>query len=778
MRIPEQPIPQPGERPNKQPENEQGKRARLILRYIDKTFGRWEILAPTAQEQKELEAEKRSMEEYYAKRSPREKVDVLYSKLMAYAVDRQADVARKQEAQQRNEKYKPRKADPYLFSEIKILSSDPKVRELLPATYGEARFDAKKFRISALGNLWQNINEEMHQKEDAYRLLEQDVHLSRIAGAGAVSAARSRMARLAENISTLGWRKQGLETLWGFPKTTENTDAVANFQYENLKEYKKQLDTGFVWLPSRKEIHKKTVSAILNHRWPVLIGEAGSGKSDQADAAALELTGHLPTEVECESTTGETQLIKDKVIASQSEGGESYEEYGPLMRAFTGYDDSRQEKPEIATGRIARFDESGRLGPKAYSIIKKARQRKSGDDFYGHSVLPGASAIWTSNPVGPRYPDRHAPDPAMRRELAEIYVDYPEMSKENPELYEFALAALEDENYHIVVAKEELAPTYERKDILENQREVLEDGSIVVAKDEIVENMADSRHGALWRFTAAIKALQDSFVFGNAETEKYPDTLLRFKEDADGNIEVMASGSGEPLTLSTSTVTLGELASWMRGFNERREKQDAEFRVGTLTEWLNFKINTYLEQADKADKEKLRAIFRHFGFLDKSVVPDLKKAQPLTPKEIGYLSPRVPRPVHVERPVGEETTKAKSERPEAQEVKEYETRQVLLENGGRVNIKVGAHAFEWDNVKFGSNIRRSGVKFSFVGVIEDETSVSNGKPVAQLAGGEKLYKIFTPEELHVGLLVEFAAVSEEELHDLEKDIAESCAIGE
>ena len=83
-----------------------------------------------------------------------------------------------------------------------------------------------------------------------------------------------------------------------------------------------------------------------------------------------------------------------------------------------------------------------------------------------------------------------------------------------------------------------------------------------------------------------------------------PTPFLRFKEDADGNIEVTADGSGEPLTLSTSTVTLGELASWMSGFNERRQKQDEEFRVNTLIQWLNFKINTYLEQADKADKEK------------------------------------------------------------------------------------------------------------------------------------------------------------------------------
>ena len=42
-----------------------------------------------------------------------------------------------------------------------------------------------------------------------------------------------------------------------------------------------------------------------------------------------------------------------------------------------------------------------------------------------------------------------------------------------------------------------------------------------------------------WR----IKALQDSFVYGNTETGKYPDTLLRYKEDANGNIEIVETGA-------------------------------------------------------------------------------------------------------------------------------------------------------------------------------------------------------------------------------------------
>ncbi|MBI5077523.1 hypothetical protein HZB94_04045 [Candidatus Falkowbacteria bacterium] len=631
--------------------------------------------------------EEKEIREYFEKLSPRERADALYARLMAYKVDKQAENARRKEAEEQGKKIEPEKPDPYLISETKVLFGDPTVKELFLTTYGESLLEERQVRISELGKLWESINKEIQEKEKIYKAIEKDVHLNRILGRGALSSAKSRMARLAENILALEKRKEEIETLQSFPEIAENTDVVAGFQYKKLKEYKKQLDAGFVWLPTRKRIHQETVSAILNHRWPVLIGEAGSGKSDQADAAALELTGYLPTEIECESTTGETQLIKDAAIDSKTGG--SFDAYGPLMRAFTGYDDSRQGEPAIETGRIARFDESGRLGPKAYSIIKKARQRQPKDYFFGHPMLPGAGAIWTSNPVGPRYPDRYAPDPAMRRELAEIHVDYPEMSLENPETYEFALTALMDENNYIAIAQEELAPAYEKKEIPEDKQETLTDGSIVIAKDEIIENMADQRHGALWRFCAAIKSLQDSFVYGNAETEKYPDTLLQFKENADGEIEITADGSGEPLTLSTSTVTLGELASWMTGFNERRQKQNAAFRVDTFTEWLNFKINTYLKQADKADKEKLRALFRHFGFLEESIIPDLARAKPLTLKDIGYLSPRVPRPLYVKRPVSPEPPADKEpEKQDKMPLKVYETKDIVLEDGERIKIKV------------------------------------------------------------------------------------------
>jgi len=741
----------------------QEKKSELISRFIERrVIGDNPTLTPE---------EEGEIREYYASLSALERANALYGKVMSYMFDRKAELAKKAEAESEDggnvEKFEPEPQDPYFTSEVKVLFEDEEVKKLLPSTYGEARIDAKELSASEIVDTLESLSKETEEKRKKYQELEQDIHLGKVDGKKNINTTRSRMERLTANISSLESQARGIEELVGIPAIQENTDAVANAQYERLKEYRGQLDKGFVWLPSRWEIHKKTVSSILNHRWPVLIGESGTGKSQQADAAALELTGEPPTHVPCAPKTGEIELIKD--VAIDPESGGSYELYGRLMQAYTGYDNSMQEGPTVKSGRICRLDEAYRIphDSAGYSILKAARQVKPGDLFYGRPVLPGAGVIWTTNPPGPRYPGRVMPDAAMRRELSEIQVPYPDMTIESPELYDFMLVSLMDDNYHISVAKEELAPAYEKREIPEDDRVVLEDGSVVIAEEKIIESATDSRHGALWRFSLAIKSLQDSFVFGNAETDKYPDTLLRFKEDADGNMEIAVDGGGEPLTLSSSTMTLGDISSWMKGFSERRQKQDKEFHVGTLTEWLNLEAGTYIEHVDKADKEKLRAIFRYYGFLDKSIIPDLSNAKPLTPKEIGYLSPRVPRPLYVER--------SQKEAPETSEkvtrIEEYRKSEVVLVDGTRVWLSKQEFYTEGDEVvKCGKKLRIKGEDFVFDGVIEDENSEHNGKPAIHPATGEMLYSIVSSDELYNGI---FEYEAEELIEDIDEGVSKS-----
>lgn len=739
-----------GAEPKEHVETEQEKRARAISIFIeDSVIGGNESLSK--EEEKEIVKS-------YEKMSPREKTDELYDKMMAFMVDRQAEFAHQQEAKGKDEAFEPEIADPYLISEIKILFGDEKVKELIPATYGEARVNQRRLKISEVGKLWETVVEEIAQKEATYKKLEQDLFLSRVKGEGKISVAKSRKKLLAKNLTALKNRKQEMEKLEGFPQTQENADSVALFQFEQLREYQRQMKEGFVWLLSRNEILQETVDMLTNHRCPVLIGETGSGKSALAKAAALELTGLPPTNILCDAKTGELGMIKDKDIGN--EGG-SFETYAGLMRAISGLATSKQKEPSDKIGLIARFEEAYRMSPdsEGYTIFKMAREAMNqgeGAEFYGKPVRPGAAAIWTTNPVGDRYKGRFRPDPAMRRELGEIKVKNLDMTVERPELFEFAITALLDKRSHISVAKEELAPAYEKVEIPETDRKPLVDGSIPVAKDQIIADMADPRHGALYRFTAAIHALQESFDYGNAQKEGgFPDSLLRYNE-VGNNIEVKTDGSGTPLTLSTSTITVGEFESWMEGFNVRLEKLEEKFRRETLTEWLNFKIQTYLKQADDTDKEKLTAIFKHFHFLD-GKVPDLKDAKPMTPKDIGYLSPRVPRPLYVERLVEVVKTVVASQEGEKKEAVKYETKQVLLEDGTRVLIKTDPFVIGTGDtaqtVKVGKKLRVADGDFAFSGIVDDASSKYNGRVVGRPTNGEELYRVFETQELEQGIFV-------------------------
>ncbi|TAL50644.1 hypothetical protein EPN81_02170 [Patescibacteria group bacterium] len=721
------------------------KKASAILRYIES-----KILAGHESDP-EVEAEIRatyqsSPNAESRSRTPREKADILYEKVMAYVTDKKAGV----------------NAD--LITEIKVLFEDRETKDLFLKTYSEARVDTKSYRMSDLGKTWKHLNEQIEGLEEEFKKVEQALFLRTVEGKSNISAAKSKAERLANRLLMLKTQRENMKqlNLEKVHPTAENTDIAAAFQFETLVEYRDQLKKGFVWLPSRQKIHTDTVAALQNGRWPVLIGEAGTGKSDQADAAALELTNSPPTEVDCVSTTGEKQLIMDTAI--DSETGGSYQEYGPLMRAFTGFNNSREKKPSHLKGRVARFDEAGRLGSKAYTIIKKARQKGPGDDFYGHPVLPGAAAIWTTNPVGTRYPDRRAVDPAMRREIAEIIVDYPDQSAQSPELYEFMLGALLDENKHIPIAEKELTPAYVKHELADAEKVTLPDGRVVVAKDVLIEDGADPRHSTLWRLANAVKTLQNSFIYGNQSSESIPTNAVRFVEDSDGNITLDAS-TGELLTLSSSTITLGEIKSWMQGFKDRLQKQNQAFQVESFSEWIKLKIDIYLKQVDQADRAKVRAIFDYFHLLDGA--PDLKGAKPITPKKIGYLSPRVPRPLHVEMPPAEADAEPAAETEDARPAELYTTIEVSLEDGGRINIRKGEQKIRTKvspELAVGKKTRFTvdGSDYSFAGTLEEGES-----PVGSFLSEPDLHKVFTPEQVEKGM-VDYS------FQKLEKDVEALC----
>lgn len=685
----------------------------------------------------------------------REKADLLYQKLMAFSLTQQMI---KEEGKQ-NPDVETNPVDPDLVGEIKALWEDPKAQDLFVSRATEARLEAKVQRLSELGKNWRTTNEKIATASEVFATEARRLFLQKVTRPDQVSAAQGRTERVAKELIKLRQQKEDIFSLKELDPTSENTDIAAAIMFDTLSEYHHQADQGFVWLPSRQGIHEQTIASLQNGRWPVLRGEAGTGKSEQADAAAVALTGEQPTHLACGPNTGYKEMIADKDIDPATGG--SYETYGPAMQAATGFIDSRGRQV-FTTGRIVRFDESGRLGPRGYTDIKELRQKRTanGTDIarsergesidpdkllHGKPVLPGFAAILTTNPSGARYPDRNEPDAALRRELAYITVDYPPMSVENPELYEFMLATLMDGNKHIPVARKELAPAYETVP-LPVQR--LKNGRVTEEKQDVLKGApTDPEHGVLYRLSFAIRALQDAYNFGNY-TGTVPDSALRFTTDNDGKIKIAQTG-GEPLTLSSSTITLGELSSWMRGFHERKLKDDPNYQVSTLTEWLQLKLNNYLNQADEMDRGKIRALFDHFHLFN--AAPDLTKEEPLTPKEIGYLSPRVPRPLHLA---------AVSEAEEANivpsgviEGKMNDNIQCMLEDGTTVIANHMAYGLgrngEYIDVRRGKSFVLGGERLQYVGLIfsgpDNKASIvariDTGKP------DEAIHRIISTEEL-------------------------------
>lgn len=724
------------------------RKAHLIRRYVENHVI---ALGPTDQ------AEDLSGE--FAELPTDQKANLLYDKLMSRF--QALKVMREDKSRDPDARTEP--IDPYLISEIKTLWDDEATAELFCSRYGDARIEAQLYKLSELGTRYREINETISRKEKEFEDISQSLFLRRVSRPDQLSATRGKSERLAKELIRLRNERQKITELDGLPPIPENTAIAAHIAYERLADYHQQSKEGFVWLDSRIDIHHQTMAALQNGRWPVLVGEAGSGKSEQADAAATALTGEVPTHLACSERTSERDMISDKEIDPDSGG--SFDAYGPVMQAATGYEDSRKTHPS-SSGRIVRFDESGRLGSQGYAIIKELRQKKPGDMLFGKPVLPGFGSIWTTNPVGPRYPDRNEPDPAMRRELAYINVDYPPQTAQNPELYEFMLANLIDENGHIAVSKSELAPAFEKMVFVPPQtlgqhieqtfprqftKEELDslsstDPRLISGQEELVSDPTDPKHGTLWRLAFAVRELQNAFDSGNDQNA--PNDALKFISTPEGIIEI--SDHGEPLTLTTSTVTLGEVASWMKGFLDRKLKDNADFQTDNLSEWLRFKLENYLKQADEQDSGKIRAIFEHFHLFDTAI--ETKNGEPLTPREIGYLSPRVPRPLQLKHPEPEngEPEIAEAQPEPEPEVELNETIELMLEDGSKVLSKSENASFidrENKTVQLypGNIFTLSGTKVRFKGIVDNSDSRDewHGQPIIEtdVEDGGGLHKV-------------------------------------
>ena len=572
-----------------------------------------------------------------------------------------------------------------LRSYAKALSQDVDTMTVFKSRFADARIESGELKKSPLFKESKTLEKDIDSLTKSHHDLERKLFIGEIKGSASRKVSREELSDIAGNLVEKTAKQKALIRLEGITDPTkEITDVAANQEYETLKRYHQEAKEGFAWLPSRHEIHRKIMGALSNGRFPLLVGEPGTGKSEQANAVAKELTGEDCVKAPCTQSSGEHDLMASKEV----EGGTSFLKYGYVSKAFTGYDTSIDTAPKHKHGRIVRLDEFLKINfDKTFGLIKDIAQKKPGDMMHEnipHPVLEGSTIIATTNPAGTRH-ELNKMLPALEREFAEIKVDYLPMESSNPELYEFMLASLMDDNGRIPVSKSELAPAYVKKEAAGKKTS---DGKEIAFTEEILPEKDSPSHGALYRLAFAMKSIQDSYVAGNPDERKqYEDTLLKFSTD--GKI----SDTGEVLTLGSSTLTLKEIGSWMKGFHSRLEKANKEMHVETLALWFAYKAKIFVSQCPEDDRAKLTAIFDHFGILNPKPVPETDV--PMTNLDIGYLSPRVPRPVLLKEVKGGEETKSKAAQREniIPQEKVLNGTERVLETGGTILVYPNGYEF-------------------------------------------------------------------------------------
>ena len=706
-------------------------------------------------------------------KSARERAVLLYEKIVLYSLLKQQNNRARKESPQA-----PIESDPDLISEIKVLAQDQQVMEIVARTLSRARLESKIYRLSQTGHTIKTLVAEIQETETKLDDLEQQLFLERdIASPIALDRLRSTIERLARRLREKKRKLEGIERLDDLPKTKENTDIVAMLSYERFMRYRDQFDTqnGFVWFETREEIDRKAME-VLNSGNPkqtrkgiFFISEPGTGKTEQIRAIAQRLTGEPQITIDCDPRMGKVDLLaQEKVFpgATQMAQG-TYKDYeNTVAAAWTGYDYSFQEKPVRDRPLVVELNELPKAfgNDRVFATLKNLFSLKDGAIMPGSKkpVLPGRVLIASGN-LGQLHDAKKFP-PALEREFVVIPVDYIDMTKQRPEGFQFMIIALiirsTSKDGHINASRSELFPAYQNHVLPEAEQEKLPDRSVIIARDELIPDPTDIRHGFVYRLAHAVKAVQNSYMARGGENAYINYTarpLLRYKE-GDAGVSVTNSG-GEAIILGT-TITVDDMRGWMVSFQQQRMKsRDSKEPPVTLTQWVQLKLREKMGSKHE-DSAKLKAIFDHFHLLDES--PASTEAEdPLTPLEIGYLDPRVPRPAVVKLPEKKSADDAQPDnkpavppKPEA-----YATTEVLLDSsrGEKVLIKAGEATFKTllsdaFTITPGIAFMVGEQRYTFAGVVEEPGSIHHGKLVGSLVNEKELHQLFTPEEVEDGIL--------------------------